>query len=106
MTISEWLFLISFLGVVGLTLFKTYNVARLGRVSNVFMSVVFFILIILSWFTGLQVLFSEPGVLIYTMLHRLMSIFLILSTILFFAELVMSFLLIFDSRGRVKFKDF
>jgi hypothetical protein len=106
MDISEWLFLLSFLMVVGLTLFKAYNVSRLGRVVNIFLSVVFYILIILGWFTALQVLFSEPSILIYTMLHRLMSLFLMLSTILFFSELVMSFMLLFDKSGRVKFREF
>jgi len=106
MNINEWLFLISFLSVIGLTLFKAYNVARLGRITNIFMSVVYFILIILGWFTGLQVLFSEPGILIYTMLHRLMSIFFMISTLLFFAEIVMSIFLIFDKNGRPRIKDF
>jgi hypothetical protein len=106
MELTEWLFLLSFLMVVGMTLFKAYNVSRLGRVVNIFMSIVFFILILLGWFTALQVLFSNPGVLIYTTLHRLMSLFLMLSTILFFAEMVMSFMLLFDGSGRVRFRQF
>jgi glucan phosphoethanolaminetransferase (alkaline phosphatase superfamily) len=103
---TEWLFLISFLAVMGLTLFKAYNVARVGRVVTIYLSLVFYILILLFWFTGLQVLFSSPETLIYTMLHRLMSIFLLFSTLMVFAELVMATLLVMDGKGRVKFKDF
>ncbi len=86
----EMFFFISFIGVIGITLVKTYNVMSNGKVYNVKLCTILFISFLLCWGISFAVFMINPETKLYDILFRFETVFLVLNGGYFAAEILFS----------------
>jgi len=68
MTIIEILFLIQFIGIIGISFFKVYNLLSLGKIYNLKASFVLFALFFIMYVIGLCITLTDYTYAIYSIL--------------------------------------
>ncbi len=81
------LFLLTFIGYIGLTLLRTYNVMSKGDLYDIKKVFILFILTTLSFGVSFFIFILENTTLIYGFLFKLMAWLFLVNVILFIGEL-------------------
>lgn len=87
MDIFDLLFVISFIALIGISLAKLFNVMLLGKFYDIYKSIIFLIITVVSWFITLVILLINPEEVIFLTLFRFCTPILILNTLFFIIEL-------------------
>lgn len=87
MTIDEWLFIMAFLGCIGVLIANIYNVVYLGQKWDIRISVILFLGYMMSWAVGLVVFLFNAETLIYSMLFSFTSWLMVLNMALLLANI-------------------
>jgi hypothetical protein len=86
MDIYEWLFTFFVLSMIGVTLYRVYNLMRGGKLYDLPVGFILFAGVALVWFIGLVVVLTNPETILYIALFRLGTGFLVFNALFLFAE--------------------
>lgn len=87
MNIYDFLFIVLFLGLMGISLYKLFNLMSAGEVYDYRMTWILYIGFIMAWGGLLLILLLQPERLIYVTLFKFSTFFMGLNTLFLIAEL-------------------
>ncbi len=86
--INDMIFIIQFLGLIGIFLYQMFNLMHKGKIYDIRISFILLITLTIAWGTGLFVVLLETTKATYSILFMLESLFFVLSYLFFFFELL------------------
>jgi len=87
-SIYDAFFILQFLIVIGIMLYKLYNVMSFGEVADIKIVWVTFVVYLISYVIGFIAFLNNPEIMLYLMLFRLETWFLLFTVILLISELL------------------
>jgi hypothetical protein len=87
--IYDAMFIIAFLVMMGIIFAKFYNALSVGSVYDIKIAFMLFSGYIVAWVTSFVVFAANPEIVIYNMLFRLSSWFLVLNVLFLIIEIIL-----------------
>lgn len=88
MTIQDLLFILYLIGILGIFLYKLYNIVSLGKIYDLKVAIILFIGYFLAWLIGFVVFMLDPERLIYMFMFKIGTWLILLNVLFFIVELV------------------
>lgn len=87
MNIYDFLFIVQLLVLIGIFLYKLYNILNIGKIYDYKYGVILFVSFLIAWFVGFAIFMFQPERLIYSILFRFGSFLLAINMLFMIIEI-------------------